>query len=322
MLFNFWEINRPALLSQLTEATYVLAQVEDSLASQLVITNLKKKVIELNTLQWQMIYPHELSIEWLDNNLFGLSFFSGQNYFVFTDSEKIEPQVMEYFLKNAHKLSDDHLVFFYKKENALLKKMAAIKNFMKMTVVAPKFWEMGEVVDFLCQHCSVKMSLALQKMIYENQEISLAEIYHRIQTISQHFGSNEVSQSDLASLEFMEVSDKFYLGQLLSDRQMLAFFQKLIELTESQSTDQIIGCLNFIKSHLFKISDPSYLQDKQKLTKYDKSIETAAKYWKRKDLFDLLKFLSAFEIKVKKNEWDHLSYLRQYFLKSTGRSIC
>ncbi len=118
--------------------------------------------------------------------------------------------------------------------------------------------------------------------------------------------------------ELLEVErlDQFALASLFCRRKRLEFYHKVIQL--QGDFDKMRSLFNFMQSHLIKVMDPSYLNQKPRPSSYDKDIQSTSKLWKPNELLAAIEEFNHWEILSKSKKSLLWTELNQAYLRALG----
>jgi hypothetical protein len=250
----------------------------------------------------------DISADWLENTFLGLSLFGGDESYLVLGSETTSVQAIEYLSSTKLPMDDRFLIFFifgakYKKE--VWKKIEA--NHIK--VEAPKFWEMQKLLHFMSSELNVRLDYASQKLILENVEHQCSEFYSVLQNLSVLYPNhNELTSEQVKPFIALGKIDKFELASLYGRKRFANVYESLVQ--NEVSFEEYHQVFSFFRSHFIKLSDPSYMKKKGKLSKYDQEILLLSKNWSGDEIEKEIVKISDFEILSKQKSTQLKAKLR------------
>ena len=126
--------------------------------------------------------------------------------------------------------------------------------------------------------------------------------YQICNLLKLNHGNSKVVVADLKNLVVADKFDQFILASLLSKKKYYDFYTRLIEL--NHDFEKLKDLFRFLQSHFIKLADISFLDEKNRLTQYDKEIQKCSSLWTKNEIFEIISLLNHFEILCKKKEED------------------
>ena len=90
------------------------------------------------------------------------------------------------------------------------------------------------------------------------------------------------------------------MARTYSKKQFLKFYDEL--LLKYKDFKQLEEIFRFLISHLIKMADPSYVEKKDRPSKYDKEVLSYAKFWKGSEIQKELILLNNFLVLAKSKD--------------------
>jgi len=264
----------------------------------------------------RVLLGNDLSPEWIENNLQTLSLFGGGEPYIVQHAELIPNSVSEMILEGQVDFSDRFFILFFYKDCPLRQKLNKKKDeAIHTSIMAPAFWEFSKLLDFLADYFHIRFSFEGKKFFLDTIPHECAAFYNALNVLKLIYPDHqELSQKDIEDVLVSTRLDKFQLAQLFCQRKFNGFFAKLLSI--ELDYDQLRSFFSFMQGHLIKVMDPSYVERKPRVSKYDREIVGQSKMWRKKDLLKSIRTFAELEILVKRKDPSLLPRLRQYYLSS------
>jgi hypothetical protein len=269
---------------------------------------------------WKIKPSKELNLPWLQENLFSFDLFGEQKPILITSADEIPSSFHDFFLTLDQSQLATKLVLSFDHETSLFKKLTQQSQTQSLLIKDTPFWEMKKLFLFLCEQKKVKLSSHAIEFLLSHINHSVDDFFTVIEKIEQNFylqvlNGTLIEKEDLkTSIEFSKF-DLFELAEDFNRQRLMIFFQKIIAL--NLDNDELSKLSSFMLAHIFKLMDPSVVQEKKKLSQYDKALLESAKQWKSESLIAYADFFSEIEIIVRaKGNLDAQNKIKQKLLES------
>lgn len=251
----------------------------------------------------ERIIHHRMSSEvnknWLEEEFQMLSLFGNSECFFIQQAQELSADMLE--IISGLDLQGRFILLSYDTEGTGWKKIVKEGKISALQIESPRFWEQGKLLDFTCAHLRLPLGYEAKTWILESLENNLSTFYNSCYLIKlNHPEAKEINLSQVKELLTSERLDQFALGSLFARKKTGQFFEKLVIL--EGDFDKMRGFFNFMQGHLIKMADVSYLNEKPRLTQYDKDLQSSSKLWKEQDLIDEVGRFSRWEIMCKKKD--------------------
>lgn len=310
--WQLWDFFNAVKRDYLAEKNGVIAlSTFDPICLKLVKDYLMRGAGE-RTIYYKM--AQEVSRDWIEEEFQSLSLFGGMESFFIHQAQDLKAEQLEALA--SLDLTDRFLILSFESENASWKKLVKDGKVDFLQIEAPKFWEPHKLLDFVTTYLRLPLTYDSKTWMLDSLENNLSSFYHAGCLLKlNHPEAKEVSLPEVMSLLETERLDQFVLASLYARKKNSEFFSKLLHF--QSDFERLRGIFNFLQSHLIKIMDPSYLENKPRLTGYDKDIQSASKLWKTDDLRKEVERFNRWELMSKKRDsllWHELktSFLRSY----------
>ena len=235
---------------------------------------------------------------WIEDNFFSLGLFGNSDSYLILNADQLPKDSKELLLKTNELILDDCYLFFdFEKEDEFVKQLKKSDIAEVIKIEAPAFWEQDKLLDFICSVKSVYLSMEAKRLIIEKLNFDFGSYFNIVTQIDINFPERmNISDHDIASLVASTKIDNFELAELFASKKFKAFYGKLLELESEKEMGQIF---RFMQSHLLKVLDPSFLNAKSKLNKYDRQIMSQSSAWREEPLSKAIKYFGELELLCK-----------------------
>lgn len=217
---------------------------------------------------FQVKTADEITQEWFEDTIGGYDLFASEQAFKIMNGDDLKN--ISFFTEDHRDWGDNKILFLFKNDKKNFKALAGINpsNFFK--VITPKPWQANRLIEFYLK----SMNLSLDKTIVEYLSEALpnesALYMNAIKTIFlQAKPGVRIDLNLVKNLISSQKLDYFQLADTWMSGNKKQFFQNLIPL---HSFDEMMKLSMFMQSHLIKLIDPSYLDEKTNPNQYDRKI--------------------------------------------------
>jgi hypothetical protein len=309
--WQLWDFFNSVKRDYLAEKTGVIAlSTFDPICLKLVKDYLVRGAGE-RTIHYRM--APEVTRDWIEEEFQSLSLFGAMESFFIHQAQDLKAEQLEALA--SLDLSDRFVILSFESENAGWKKLVKEGKIDFLQIEAPKFWEPHKLLDFVNTYLRLPLTFESKAWMLDSLENNLSSFYHASCLLKLNFPeAKEVNLTQVKSLLETERLDQFVLASLLARKKNAEFFGKLLHF--ETDFERMRGLFNFMQSHLIKIMDPSYLDNKPRLSGYDKDIQSASKLWKTEDLKKEVERFNRWELMSKKKDSLLWHELKASFLQS------
>lgn len=252
---------------------------------------------------FKVLSGSEVTRTWLENNLKTLDLFAeNQSYKVLMASE-MNPEAEDFLLNEKIDWDQRFFILSFIGESKFFDKLKKKKELRTLKVKAPRFWEAGKLLKFLCEQTGVLLTYEVQNYILEAVENEPGELLAALKRLAL-LGKDpkRLSLGEVKNELSQERLDQFELAKVWGEKKEAEFYKSLLNV--SSDFESMRFFFNFMQGHTLKMIDPSYMRTKDRLSKYDRQIESHAKLWQRDDLKSALRDFAEFEILAKSRSED------------------
>jgi hypothetical protein len=250
----------------------------------------------------------DLTTMWIDNNILSPGLFGSIGPVIVLNSEKINKKVQDY-LAEVEIPADACLQLFATKK---ITNKDLLKSFDVVNYEAPNFWAMGDYIDVFAKHFGINVNPQIKTYLTSILP-STAEGYFNALMILSSYKDQDIDLNLVKKLFRQSTLDNFALSDLFNTKNLKNLYKGLLVI--ENDFEAYRSFFSFIQGHIIKVIDPTYSNQKKKLSKYDQAIISASKRWSRVELISLLESFSAFEIMAKQKSPNLRDELRLNYLR-------
>jgi hypothetical protein len=255
----------------------------------------------------------EVTKGWIEEEFQTLSLFGTSESFFIHQAQDLNAEMIELIMNLE--VTGRYLILSFESEGTSWKKLVKDGRVSTLTVESPRFWELHKLLDFVCSHVRLPLSYEAKAWMLDALENNLATFYNSCCLIKLNFPeSREVSLTQVKELLTMEKLDQFEMASLFARKKFQPFFERIVSL--QGDFEKMRSLFNFLQSHLVKMTDPSYLAAKPRLTQYDKDIQSSSKLWSTADLVARIEACNRWELMCKRKDSFLWHELRDAHLQS------
>ncbi len=261
-------------------------------------------------MRFKVLMGSELSEEWLIQKLQELDLFSfdsaGQqdqtSYWLVLNSDQIPKSTQQLILEKKIDFSSHFLLMSFTKKNQFFDELSKSNYFQCCKMEEPRFWEMSKYLDFLSEQVGINLDSATHQYILDSVTHSTQDLIQALSQLKRHvhyFSGVEKGVELVKKILSKSRVDQFSLSSTFSQKNKRLFYQSLLEM--EVDFDSLRGLFRFMQGHLLKLYDPSFMEKKSRLSKYDREVAAQSKLWNKADLIDTIAQFSKFEILAKQS---------------------
>lgn len=259
----------------------------------------------------------EVSKEWVENQFLSLNLFGNTESILIQNAEDIAEDVQLLLLEVDDLLLDNRfLILSFNRDcpfwKALIKKKD--EKLLTMEIIPPAFWEDTNLLSYVSSYFNISLSRDVFDYIIEHVPCELEKYTHILEQLClkpNHL--NHFTVSDVVSLIGVEKLDQFAILELFATKKMSFFYKKVIHLLESGQ--DLSSLLYLIQSHFIKLYDLSFLESKNKLSKYDRGLQSQSRIWNKCDIEKVMNYIGELIILSKTNNGQLEQKLKSDYLK-------
>jgi hypothetical protein len=255
----------------------------------------------------------EITKPWIEEEFLTLSLFGNTDNFFIHQANDISQDAWD--LLSSIDLTERTIILSFENELGPWKKMAKEGKIFSLIIEEPRFWEFNKLLDFVCTYLRLPLSYESKGWILDSLENDLGSFYNACYLLKMNYpDSSEIQLMDVKELLVLEKLDQFQLASFFSRKKNYEFYSKLIRL--EGDFEKMRSFFMFMQSHLIKMLDTSYLNQKSRLTQYDKEIQSTSKLWSSSDLMLGIERFNEWEILSKKKNGLLWSEIKKQHLRS------
>jgi len=264
---------------------------------------------------FKSLWGKELTIVWLENNILTLNLFDNEEPFWIYEAELISTDVKNFIIEQQFNPGNRYFVMAFSKEDNFRKKIIEKIKGTHLEIEMPKFWHMDRLLGFMAQEMSCKFSDDAISHIIDTVEPNSGEYFRVLNMLRLTFAENElITRKQIIPLLNKSKLDKFAFASLFGKKKQRLFYENLLGI--HSDFEDLRSFFNFMQIHILKLIDPTYMEKKKSLSKYDREIKSLSASWSKKDLRDELRFFSQLEIMAKQKKQELVDILRCQQIKN------
>lgn len=266
---------------------------------------------------FHVVHAVDLTVEWFENNFQTLSLFGTSDSYLVIESQSLSTNVKEYLEETSFDLTDRFLIFVSKNDAKGFPKLEKMTGGSFHQIDAPKFWEGANLLDFLSSEMKVELAYEVKGFLLKNLENNCFEFVNALNLIELHFDNGKTATLDkVKEVITSNKVDQFELAKLFCDKKRAMFYKSVLD--HDLDFEGLRTLFSFMQGHLFKMLDPSYVQEKRKPSKYDKEIEAVSRSWNKSDVLEELRIFGELEVLAKSKSIKLKDELRLKCLSNLG----
>jgi hypothetical protein len=270
--------------------------------------------------QLRVMLGSEVSRDAIESNLCSLSLFGNQDSFVVMEADGITGGIADILESVRLELNGRYLLLTSCKQCVWFDKLHKQHGGKRYSVKSPPPWDIGKLLAFLGSHLQIELSSSVQDYIIHSVPNQCSDFLNLLKAIDLHFPDHSaVGEREVDFVRKLVSSsrlDLFAYASLYGRKDRVSFFTKLDQ--GNYGFDELRQLCSFIQGHLVKLGDLSYLQDKKRLSKYDREIMEQAKGWSSEEVVAELALFGSLEILAKGRK----ESLREQVRLETVTSFC
>jgi len=247
---------------------------------------------EFENKKLNILIGDELKSSWIDDNLQSLGLFGNADSYLVHYSEKITKDIQDKILNDDLIVDERFFIFIFQQQNDFYKDLVKSKKIQSIELSPVMFWENKELLEFLSSKLKVYLSYEASQIIIDSVEASGENYFNLLNQLKLNFDGETIDKDKLLQILSKEKVDIFEFSSLFSSKKFHAFYELCDERLDSKSSYGMIG---FMQSHLIKMLDTSYLDNKKKLSKYDRQILADSKLWSKEHLIKAINYFKNLE---------------------------
>jgi hypothetical protein len=195
-----------------------------------------------------VLMGHDLTPEWMEDNLSSPDLFAQQKSYTIFKSEDI-PLATQQALLDYRPENSTLLFLSFSRARPLFEKIRQ-STIATFAIEAPKFWESEQLLNFLAKELKVPLNQKIKGHILRNIPHEAGPFINALKLIILHY--KEITSKTLPLIIPPSRVDNFELASLYSKKQFKRFFSQLLSLDISPKEWQRF--FNFMTSHLIKLT--------------------------------------------------------------------
>lgn len=264
-----------------------------------------------------ILHGKELTVSWFEDNIQTMDFFTSHASYLVLMADEMPKAVSDYLASENIDWGERFFILSLGQDSRFYKQLEKSKRAYGLKVEIPKFWEGVKLLQFLCHEMKITLSYDVQSYIADSVVNDPGTLIQCLKKVRLFIPSSHTPTVDQVK-EIIERDriDQFHIANLYGEKKWRFLFEEL--LVHARDFDGLISLFRFLQGHLLKIADPSYMNKKNRLTKYDKGIQAQCGLWTPDEINEELVFLNECETFAKTKSHELTSSLRLRLIRSYG----
>ncbi len=304
----YFKLNPTESLAHLDNASFLKGISLLNCSNDFYTLLMKKKFKGKQELK--ILWGDQLTQSELENKISTIDLFSNQESYWIYNCEKIKGLDLQEFIELSHKISVDIILHF--KNLRVKPKLKKIDYLNYVEVEDFKFWETGKIHLFLEKLLETRFSPDLKKYLETLSFDSMAEVFQFLDQLKNYNESLEdITQGDLVDFDQSLESKVFSFLNYYERKNLNGLYNEIDQIFQKNKVGEIFKILNFLKSSFYKVADEKYLENKPRLSSYDKTLKNIKKNSSTFEISGWIKQLSKLEVSLKRNTDEFNNYLTE-----------
>ena len=256
----------------------------------------------------------ELSVAWLEENLQTLGLFGNSQSYLVHFAQDIPKDAQELILSGELLVDERYLILSFSEQCDFFKALCDKDEVSGIEIQEPMFWETREFLEFFSSLTGVYLDYRASQKLQESLEATCSNYLNVLEQLKINFGTEAITVEKLDEVLTKEKLDQFLLAEMFGSKKFTNFYKNLLDV----ETDNIslLRFFAFMQKHMGKICDPSYLDAKKKLSKYDRQILSCSKIWKQTEALRSIEYFKELEVDAKLSAPLLRQKIRRAYLRS------
>lgn len=248
---------------------------------------------------FQVLMGSEVTVEWFEDNFKSLGLFGNtQSYFIHF-AQNLSKEIIQMINEDELLLDNRFLILSFDKPHDHFKLLAKNDKVNSVEITEPMFWEYRELLEFLSSHLGVYLEYDASGYMIETVEPTCQEYYRYLSQLSLLYNKTKISKANIQEVLGASRLDQFKLADLFGSKKFTLFYEELNKLDIDNNAMRIFFI--FMQKHMGKISDLRFLDNKKKLSKYDRQLIAHNKVWNKRSVDRSIKYFKNLEHDLKAN---------------------
>lgn len=248
---------------------------------------------------YNTIPSFEITRDWLEDRLLGLSLFGEADPIIITQAEHLNSTVKEFIKDYQNELENKEVILSFTKDDPFIKSIEKNKAMSVFKVEAPKFWESQKLLNFILEMEQVRLTEEAKSFLLDSVAHDCSNLFYYINLFKVNYGNEKVEVATVKQYLSTTRLDQFALASMFNAKKKNQFVETFLK-TKVNAKEAILF-FGFMLSHVIKLMDSSYLENKNYKSKYDKEILAFAGNWSKEELKASFNFFERCQLLAKKD---------------------
>lgn len=309
-LWDFFKAN-PTGLSPEKKGVYAV-RAFDPVVMKLFKDQVPKEYLEEG--KFNIMLGKEVTSSWIEENLRTLGLFGNSESYLIHNAQEMPKDAKAALLDEGLIVDDRYIVLSFSSSDDFFSELSAKEDVNGIEITPPMFWETREFLEFFSSYTGVYLDYQAGQRLQEAVEPTCSNYLNILEQLKINFGNESIDLHKLNQIVKQEKLDQFLLAELFGSKKFSGFYKRLLETNLDNIS--LLRFFAFMQKHMGKICDPSYLDSKKKLSKYDRQILSCSKIWKKSDALRSIDYFKNLEVEAKLSKPMLVQKIRRDYLKS------
>ncbi len=292
-----WDLvqSRPSVFNEGEEGLCSL-YFSDAFVENLILSRIPRVSGDVG--EFHIVNGKDIDQTWLENNFQTLSLFGGKDSYLVIEAQDLSKSAKEFLLDENFVVENQSLILSFKKDSKFFNKLAKKSQGLFLNILEPKFWEVDKQLGFLADEMKLRLSYGAKNYLKESLEPTSLEFHNALSLIQLHYPDvKEVQEDQVRKLVRGRKLDHFELASVYGQKKFTPFYKKILSV--ELDFDALRSFFSFMQGHLFRLLDPSYVEGKARMSRYDKEVLAHSKLWEKSELLSAMHKFGELEISAK-----------------------
>lgn len=265
--------------------------------------------------QWISYRGKEITIDWIEKVMLSNDLFGASSHIIIYQAENIPENSKSLLMKNSSIINNRYVVLSSVDKRKSWYKLGNNEEIINYNITEPKFWEKSKLIDFLLENISLSINFRVKDYLLQSLPLEVKDIVNAINLIKiNNINNSSSSLNEIRKLLGPSFINNFEMAGIYSNKNQQKFYRVLLDSFNKTGFQELEELFRFMQGHLFRMLDTSYIDKKNRPSKYDKEIILYTKMWSSKEIKKSMRAFGQMQILAKKKSKLLLDYLRCEYL--------
>lgn len=263
---------------------------------------------------YQVLMGAQVTVEWFEDNFKSLDLFgNNQSYFIHF-AEKLNSEILDLIIEGDLLLDNRFLILSFSSSTDAFKALSKKESIQSIEITEPMFWEYRELLEFLSSKLGVFLDYEASSFMIESIDPTCQEFFRYLNQLGVLYPETTIKKEQIIDILGSSRLDQFRLADLFGSKKFTLFFEELTKLEIDENSLRIF--FMFMQKHMGKISDLRFLDNKSKLSKYDRQLIAHNKLWDKASVNRSIKYFKGLEQNLKTKPYVFKHLLKKDYYRS------